>query len=110
GPELASEQGRRVRAALAASGQWLGLLAAVWFLAWSPLLLAWSRRVWPELTALAGVAGWSLAGPTFVVLFLVVLGVAGRLLLAGQWLRRLLRRQAPRPSTAAGSARGSTGG
>jgi hypothetical protein len=109
-PELASEQGRRVRGALAASGQWLGLLAAVWFLAWSPLLLGWARRFWPELIALSGVAGWSLAGPTFVVLFLVVLGVAGRLLLAGQGLRRLLRRQAPHPSTAGGSARGSTGG
>jgi hypothetical protein len=45
-----------------------------------------------------------------VVLFLVVLGVVGRLLLAGQWLRRRLPRAAPQPSTAAGSARGSTGG
>jgi hypothetical protein len=108
-PELASEQGRRVRAALASSGQWLGLLAAVWFLAWSPLLLGWARAFWPELLALAGVAGWSLAGPTFVVLFLVLLGVVGRLLLAGQWLRRRLHRAAPRPSTA-GPARGSTGG
>jgi hypothetical protein len=85
-------------------------LAAVWFLAWSPLLLGWARAVWPELLALAGVAGWSLAGPTFVVLFLVVLGVVGRLLLAGQWLRRRLHRPAPRPSTAGGSARGSAGG
>jgi hypothetical protein len=105
-PELESEQGRRVRAALAASGQWLGLLAAVWFLAWSPFLLARARLVWPELIALAGVAGWSLAGPTFVVLLLVVLGVTGRLLLTGQWLRRLLHRQAPRPSTAGGGSAG----
>jgi hypothetical protein len=109
-PELAPEQGRRVRAALAASGQWLGLLAAAWLLAWSPFLLARARAFWPELLALAGAAGWSLAGPTSVVLFLVVLGVAGRLLLAGQWLRGRLRRAAPRPSTAGGAARGSTGG
>jgi hypothetical protein len=101
-PELASEQGRRVRAALASSGQWLGLLAAAWFLAWSPFLLARARAVWPELLALVGVAGWSLAGPTFVVLFLVVLGAVGRLLLAGQWLRRRLPRPAARPSTARG--------
>src|SRR5205807_2613407 len=97
------------RAALAASGQWLGLLAAVWFLAWSPLLLGWARAFWPELLALAGAAGWSLAGPTFVVLFLVLLGAVGRLLLAGQWLRRRLHRADPRPS-AAGSARAPAGG
>jgi hypothetical protein len=109
-PELVPEQGRQVRAALASSGQWLGLLAAAWFLAWSPFLLARVRAVWPELLALAGAAGWSLAGPTFVVLFLVVLGVVGRLLLAGQWLRRRLPRPAPRPSTAVAGARGSTGG
>jgi hypothetical protein len=97
---LDSLEGRETRAALAASGQWLGLLAAAWFLSLAPHLLARVRLFWPEQVAALGALGWYLAGPTAVVLGLLLLAAAGRLFYLGRGLRRLLphHRAAPAPS------------
>jgi hypothetical protein len=95
---LAAVDARQTDAARVVSARWLGLLAAVWFLAMVPFLAALARRFWPEQMTLLGALGWHLAGPTFLVLFLVFLGVCGRLLLLLQGLR-LLHRRRPAPST-----------
>ena len=56
---------------------------------------------------LLGGLGWSLAGPTAMVLVLLLAGVLGRMILAGQGLRTLLRRRpGPAPARLGSSARG----
>jgi hypothetical protein len=103
---LDSLAGRRTRAALAASGQWLGLLAAAFFLSLAPPLLARVRLFWPEQVAALGALGWYLAGPTAVVLGLLLLAVAGRLFHLGRGLRRLFphRPAAPAPGNSASAS------
>src|SRR5262249_15309846 len=79
---------------------WLALLALASLVALSPLLRGGARRLWPEVNAGLGVLGWSLVGPTPVVLFLLALGLCGRLLLIVREVRRhvALRQPASSPS------------
>jgi hypothetical protein len=63
-----------------------------------PFLAAAARRFWPEQMLLLGALGWYLAGPAFLVLFLVLLGACGRLLLLVAGIRRSFHRR-PAPST-----------
>jgi hypothetical protein len=95
GLRLAPAEERRAGVALVLSGQWLGLLALVWMVSLSAALCNGLRWLWPEQMLLLGVFGWQLAGPTAVTLFLVALGVSGRMLLLGQLVRRLVHRPAP---------------
>jgi hypothetical protein len=96
---LAAADARQREARLGATGQWLGFLLVAWLLAMAPALSAGVRRFWPEQVVLLGAAGWHLAGPTPLVLFLLLLGIFGRLLLLVRAARRLWRRR-PAPSTA----------
>jgi hypothetical protein len=59
------------------------------------------RWLWPELMAVLGVLGWQVAGPTMVVVFLLTLGIAGRLLLLARGVRTFLSHP-PRPSSVRG--------
>jgi hypothetical protein len=97
-----------VRRALAASAQWLALLALAWVVSLSQRGRVVARRLWPEQLVLLGALGWSLAGPTAVVLVLLLAGVLGRLILLGQGVRTLLlrRRPGPAPARLGSSARG----
>jgi hypothetical protein len=95
---LTAADSRRSEAAKAATGWWLGLLGVVWFIAMVPFLAAGARRLWPEQMLLLGALGGYLAGPTFLVLFLLLLGACGRLLLLVGVVRRSFRRR-PAPST-----------
>jgi hypothetical protein len=91
---------REVRQSLRFSGQWLLLLLGVWAISLSGVLRVLLRWLWPEEVALLGVLGWQVAGPTLVVLFLLALGVAGRVLLVGRGVRALLSRPSrPAPSS-----------
>jgi hypothetical protein len=91
---LLSAEVQRTRLALATSGQWLGGLVVLWAVSLLPVGLSRLRLFWPEQMALLGALGWHLVGPTFVVLFLLLLGVCGRALHLAGWLRSLLRRRA----------------
>ncbi len=103
---LRAADARQIEAARTASAWWLGLLAVVWFLAMVPFLAATACRFWPEQMALLGALGWRLAGPTFLVLFLIFLGLCARLLLVLQGLRRRRRRPAPSTNVPAGGVLG----
>jgi hypothetical protein len=91
----------RDEAAGVAAGRWLALLAVVWLAAMIPFVSVLVRRFWPEQVALLGLWGWYQVGPTSVVLFLIALGVCGRLLLLVRSTLYLFRRKPRRaPSTA----------
>jgi hypothetical protein len=96
----------RDEAAGAAAARWLALLGVVWVAAMLPFLAGLVRRSWPEQMALVGMWGWYQVGPMLVVLFLIALGVCGRLLLLGRGVLHLFRRKPRRaPSTAVPAAR-----
>jgi hypothetical protein len=84
---LETNSGRDFQTALTASELLLVLLAAVWFLSHFPALVARVRLFWPEQMLLLGGLGWYLAGPTFVTVFLLLLGVCGRLIAIARWIR-----------------------
>jgi hypothetical protein len=96
-----AEEGRTLGPALVATAPWLALLALAWAMSLSPFLLSRLRRVWPEQVALLALLGWSLAGPTSLVLSLLAIAVMARGVLLVQWLRWLFRRSVPvaRPSS-----------
>jgi hypothetical protein len=96
---LAPAADRQAEAAWSMTTRWLGLLGIVWFVALVPALSSRARRLWPEQLALIGALGWYLAGPTYLVLLLLVLGLGGRILLLARGMAGLLRRRRA-PSTA----------
>ena len=65
--------------ALAASGPWLILLGAVCLLSFVPFARSWPRVFRWEILGALGVLGWTLVGPTPLVLLLLVLWPLGRL-------------------------------
>jgi hypothetical protein len=97
--QLASHESQQTRQALAASGQWLGLLMVVWILSFVPFLLPRLRLFWPEQIALLGLVGWHLAGWTLIVLLLLFAAVIARLFLLVRGLRSIVRRRKNPPST-----------
>jgi hypothetical protein len=76
---LLSQRGRTSQRALAASAEWLGVLALAWLLTVVPYLPALARLLWPEQLLLLAGALW-LAGSTEVVAGPVfLLGLVARL-------------------------------
>jgi hypothetical protein len=69
-------------------------------------VVSWLRALWPEQVMLLGGLGWQTTGPNLLVLFVLLLGVCGRLVLLGRWVLTRLRRPAP---AAAGPGAGSSG-
>jgi hypothetical protein len=94
GLELATASGRRFRVALTASELLLALLLAVWCLARFPVALAIVRWFWPEQMLLLGAVGLLLVGPTFVVLFFLLLAFCGRVVTLARWTRHGFRQPA----------------
>lgn len=101
---LTAVQTQQTRRALGASLLLAALLLAGWLLAAFPGAVPGLRGRWPEQAALVGGVAWLVFGFNVLGAFLVLLGVAGRLLyLAGRawaWLRPA----APAPESGAGSA------
>src|SRR5262249_12682086 len=75
----------------------LVLVFAALGIASSPRLLPQVYALWPEELVALGVLGWLAGGLNVVVLFLVVLGVCGRLISLGWWMLALLHRPVPPP-------------
>jgi hypothetical protein len=107
GPDGAAPQLRLVPAevgraneARMATGRLLGLLGVAWLAALIPFVGRFLQRFWPEEMVLLGCWGWYQVGPTYVVLFLILLGGCWRLALLLQGTRRLFRRPRKAPSTA----------
>lgn len=90
---------------LLAGGQWLAVAAVVWGLTLFPTWAARLRPFWPEQIALLGLLGWHLAGPTLAVLFLLVLGAVGRLVVLASRAGGLFHRPRPKAGNTA-QARG----
>jgi hypothetical protein len=101
-PHLVRTPDADTRAVLGVTVRWLAVLAVIWVVAMLPPLAAWALRLWPELALLAGAWGWHLAGPTVVVLLLLVLGLAGRFFLTSQALHQRRRRRDPSPAASPG--------
>ncbi len=97
--QLTSVQKQRRHETLIASGQWLGFLAAVWFLSSLPSWRTLLRLFWPEQIAILGLIGWHLAGLTSIVLSLLLLAGCGRAFFLMRGLRGLFGRERKRPST-----------
>ncbi len=82
--QLVPASARQARQAAALSAQWLIVLLIVWAVTlWGTLRTA-LRWLWPELMVLLGLVGWQVVGPALIVLFLLALGLAGRVLLIGR--------------------------
>ncbi len=97
--QLISRERQQIRQALAASGQWLGALAILWILSTWPFLSARLHLFWPEQIALLGAIGWHLAGPTVLVLGLLLIAACSRIFLGVRGLRTFLRKRRQQPST-----------
>lgn len=83
---------RQARQAALFSAWWLLALGGVWLVSLSAVLRGVVRWLWPEEIALVGLVGWQVAGPTVLVLLLLLLAALARLVLLGQRVRRLLAR------------------
>jgi hypothetical protein len=98
--KLTSRETQRTRQALAASGQWLGVLTVLWVLSFLPFLLSRLRLFWPEQVALLALVGWHLAGLTLIVVALLIVAAGGRLIWLTCSVRTLFRKRHPhKPST-----------
>jgi hypothetical protein len=104
---LVASQAGQLRDALPASLGIGAALLAAWGLSRFPRLVAWVLVFWPEQMALLGCLGWVGFGPSWAWLFLLLLGVGGRLASLGRWFLALVRQPAPAPAPA-GSGSGSS--
>jgi hypothetical protein len=100
-PSLASRAEREQRRALAATGLLVGLLLAVWILSSFPSFVSLTHLFWPEQVVLLGLFGYQTFGLTWLVLFLLALGVVARLLALATGALRFLRRVAANSREAA---------
>jgi hypothetical protein len=92
---LVADHASEVRKAMGLSVVWLMLLAAVALAARLPGLRSWLRLFWPEQVALLACIVWQAFGPNLLLVFLLLLGICGRLVALVQILARLLRRNRP---------------
>jgi hypothetical protein len=104
---LVAVRAQQARRALAASLLLTVLLLAAWLLAYVPGVVPWLRAFWPEQVLLFGFLGWLTMGLNLLVLFVLALGVCGRVVLLGRGGLALLR---PPARAAAGSTPGSGAG
>ncbi len=70
-------------------------------LALLPVLWPVLRPLWPEQLAVIAVLGWVVAGPTPVVLLLLLAWAAGRVVGIGALIGRLRQRRTPGGTSAA---------
>jgi hypothetical protein len=95
---LLAEHAHDVRKAMGLSAVWLILLAAVGLAAQLPGLRSWLRLFWPEQVVLLACLVWQTFGLNLLLVFLILLGICGRLVTLLQSLARLIRRNPPAAS------------
>jgi hypothetical protein len=100
---LVAEHTHDMRNAMGLSVVWMILLSAVALAALFPSLGSWLRLFWPEQVALLACLVWQTFGLNLLLVFLILLGVCGRVVSLLQILARRLRRttSAPPPAPAA---------
>jgi hypothetical protein len=91
---------RSTQRALGLSVAWLILLTAIGIAARLPNVRAWFRLFWPEQVALLGCLIWQAFGPNILLLFLIVTGICGRVILLTHRLLRWARRSTSLPPAA----------
>jgi hypothetical protein len=100
---LVAEHTHEVRKAMGLSAVWIILLSAIALAARFPSLGSWLRLFWPEQIALLACLVWQTFGLNLLLVFLILLGVCGRVVSLLQILARRLRRtnSAPPPALVA---------
>jgi hypothetical protein len=100
--KLTYQGGQNLGESLSRSTQWVVVVAVLWLLSYLPALVTRVRLFLPEQVAILGILGWFLAGPTPVVLALLLIWVCVRLLHLVRGLRWLWRvsREEKRPQPA----------
>jgi hypothetical protein len=104
---LTAVRAQQLKRALAASLLLGALLLGTWLLSYVPGIVPWLRALWPEQVALLGGLGWLTTGLNLLVIFVLVLGVCGRLVLLSRWVLALRHRPPPaaaRSPSAGGAA------
>jgi hypothetical protein len=99
---LADLYGQQTRRAAVESWLLVGILIGCWFLSFVGGVVARIKLFWPEQVAGLGVLGWGIFGLNWVSIFLVLVGVSGRLLILSGWLMRRLQRAKPAPALEGG--------
>jgi hypothetical protein len=97
---LRPREEQRVRQALAASAVLLGLLFVAGTIALSPRLHRRLQPFWPEPLLLVGLVIWYSRGLSPAAALFVLLGAAGRALILGGGIRRLIGRRPPKTAIA----------
>lgn len=97
---LTTPHARDVRRALGLSVLWLILLTAIGLATQFPGVRAWLRLFWPEQVTLLGCLVWQTFGPNLLLVFLIALGICGRVVSLVQWLIQWTRRARPLPPSA----------
>jgi hypothetical protein len=97
--DLHAQQTRR-----AAFESWLlaGALLGGWFLSFFAGAMACIKLFWPEQIAGLGLVVGSFFGLNWLSIFLVVVGLSGRLLMLSGWLMHRLQRAQPAPAAESG--------
>jgi hypothetical protein len=90
---LTTPQSQHFRRSVAGSLLVLLLLLVAWLLSRSPGVLGWVRALWPEQMVLLGGLAWQTLGPNLLVVFLIALGVCGRVAALLWWSPALFRRR-----------------
>jgi hypothetical protein len=94
-PTLVGEESLSVRRSLSGTGLLVCFLVVVWVLASFPVVVKLARLFWPEQAVLLGLVGLRIFGPSWIVVFLLALGVVVRVLLLGAALVSLVQRWLP---------------
>jgi hypothetical protein len=89
---LVAEEGLAWRRSLAATGLLVCFLLLVWVLSSYPTFVTVAHLFWPEQAVLLGLVGLQTFGPTWPVIFLLVLGIVARVLSVGGALLSLFQR------------------
>jgi hypothetical protein len=95
---LVDLHGQQTRRAALESWLLVGALLGGWFLSFFAGVVARIKFFWPEQMAGLGILGWGLFGLNWVSIFLVLVGISGRLLILGGGLIRRLQRAKPAPA------------
>jgi hypothetical protein len=92
---LVRVQTEQTRQAFGYSGIVLIFFLVGWILPYYPRVLAWVQAFWPEQMMLLGGLGWLVRGENLAVAFVLLIGVAARLVYLGRWIALRWRRPAP---------------
>jgi hypothetical protein len=99
-PLLVTEESLEFRHSLGGTGLLSCFLVVIWVLASFSPVVKLARIFWPEQAVLLGLVGLRVFGPSWVVVFLLALGIVARLLLLGSAVVSLVHRWLPQAQRA----------